>query len=468
MKSVVALLLASACGRFGFDAQKVAGDGAISDGDGADTGSAGSTFTPWWHSGPRLRARLLVGGGDPIFYGWHDTALASDCQPTLASDGVERCMPFRARVGPYFADAACTQSLAIVYKGTCGSDSYAFDDSAGSVTEYPIAGLFAGTVYQNVGGCTIASLPINTEAHIIGAAAQPTQFLASTYHRQQVGSFLHSFNDYADGATIDIGSLVLGNTSCAPQLTQLGPAPCTAGARRATLGYSDAMCTKPVLIWARTPYDPPTASELVVYPPQACDSAYTYYQTIANVTGPSYYIKHPGSCDMIPTPGNVVMYTATQMADPSPTGTIVKGPDRGRIGTFYWIGPDQVGIAVGNFDQQLGLPCLPFNASDGMLRCLPQAAVRETANENASCTGSIGNLAGECFGVPPLSGPTYSSCIDNGVRVRPLTASFASASLSYDGACTTIDLPNGIGYDATSLGSELPPSMFPALAEMIE
>lgn len=155
------LLVAAACGRFGFDAQRAASDSAISDGNGS--GSA-APFVPWGHSGPRIRARVLDGGGDPIFYGWHDSALATDCQPALASDGVERCMPFRDLAGTIFSDAGCTQPLAVVYHGTCGSDAYAYDDSSGMVVEYPIGGIYAGTVYANPGACAPTSLPPNAAA----------------------------------------------------------------------------------------------------------------------------------------------------------------------------------------------------------------------------------------------------------------------------------------------------------------
>jgi len=453
------LLALAACGRFGFDP---ASDGAIVDGPGIS-----STFVPPWHSGPRMRARLLEGGGDPIFYGWYDSTLVTDCQSAIASDGVERCMPFRARADVYYSDASCTQRLAAVYLGTCGHDAYAFLDSGG-VHEFPIGAAYTGPLYQDAGGCTSVSAPSTIAVHALGAEVPPTTFVASTYHHQTVGGFDHSFNDFSDGATIDIGLLSVNDVACSPTASQLGTVQCRAGVRRGVPAYSDAACTQPILVWNRTQYDPPSTDMLAVFPPQACDSTYALYTVVADVTAPQYYEKVAGTCAMLTTQSNTILYTVQPFADPSPLGTIVRGPNRGRIGTLYWVGPDNVAVPTANFDQQSGLPCIPFNATDGKLRCLPSAPTPALASEDATCTGQQQIIAGQCFGTPPVAGPTYTSCIDSGWPVRTLPTTFTSASLDFDGTCDAIALPGGIGYATGVTGNELDPTTFPALTEIIE
>jgi hypothetical protein len=460
VRRALVLIVLAACGRVGFDARTPPQDGAISDGDAAVT-----AYVPPWQSGSRLRARLLVGDGDPIFYGWHDTQLASDCQPAIAADGQERCLPFRARADTMFSDPACTQPLALVYKATCGHDTYAFAQTA-QTHEYPIGALYTGTAYSNQAGCTASAPPANTELHVIGGEALPSLFVASNYDQRMVGSFMHSFNVFADGASQDIGILNIPDGPCRPTATALGPSRCRANALQAQIAYTDASCTQQVLLWVRQVYDPPTASQLIVLTPDACNTSYQLYQTIAQVTPATYYQQTVAGCTGTTTASNTILYTATAISDPFPVGTVIRGPRRGRIGTLYWRGPDDVDVEVGKFDQDLGNPCVPFNGADGVLRCLPAAPSSETAYPNGTCAGTTTAVYASCFGATPVNGPTYTSCID-GWRVHGFATQYESASLDFDGTCTPLSLPGGTAVGAP-LGSELPPSMFPPLTEMVE
>jgi len=123
---------------------------------------------------------------------------------------------------------------------------------------------------------------------------------------------------------------------------------------------------------------------------------------------------------------------------------------------------------LGNFDQQTGLPCTPFNASDNTLRCLPSAESGTLANEDATCSGTAQVVLGECYGAAPVDGPSYTSCTDTGYKVHTLTTTVAAASSDFDGTCTPVDLPGGIGYQSGVVGGEISPTTFPALTETIE
>lgn len=62
--------------------------------------------------------------GSRQFLGWHDSVRGVDCAFTVAADGAWRCLPGGADASTVFADAACTQRLALVPKD-CAPPAYA-------------------------------------------------------------------------------------------------------------------------------------------------------------------------------------------------------------------------------------------------------------------------------------------------------------------------------------------------------
>src|SRR3954463_11488264 len=65
-----------------------------------------ATFVPNWKSGTRIRAITYsaLDGGDPHWFTWRDTQLDTDCDGSVAADGIERCLPLTANAGSYYAD----------------------------------------------------------------------------------------------------------------------------------------------------------------------------------------------------------------------------------------------------------------------------------------------------------------------------------------------------------------------------
>ncbi len=75
--------------------------------------------------GSRLQPVYLEGeDGSRQFMGWFDTARQVDCSFAVATDGAWRCLPAGADAGRFYADAACTQRLAIVPRA-CNPPAYA-------------------------------------------------------------------------------------------------------------------------------------------------------------------------------------------------------------------------------------------------------------------------------------------------------------------------------------------------------
>ena len=69
-------------------------------------------------SGAQLKPTYLEGtDGSRQLLGWHDTARDVDCSFATAADGTWRCLPGGAEAGRFFADATCSQPLALVPRG---------------------------------------------------------------------------------------------------------------------------------------------------------------------------------------------------------------------------------------------------------------------------------------------------------------------------------------------------------------
>src|SRR5678815_848015 len=67
-------------------------------------------------SGSRLRAVWQVADGTRRLVGWHDTQLDLDCDFAFYQHGRDhRCLPDVAQVFSYFADAACTEPVALAF-----------------------------------------------------------------------------------------------------------------------------------------------------------------------------------------------------------------------------------------------------------------------------------------------------------------------------------------------------------------
>ena len=60
---------------------------------------------------------------DPIFFGWRDTLLDTDCQSTTAADGADRCQPLHIRADQFYADAASGSLPADVFRTTTAVSS---------------------------------------------------------------------------------------------------------------------------------------------------------------------------------------------------------------------------------------------------------------------------------------------------------------------------------------------------------
>lgn len=468
MSSAARLLLLfplAAC-RWNFDARPA--PGAADDAVAADSDAEPPPpFVPYWTSGTRMRARLLVPveGGDPYWNGWRDTTLGMDCRGAIATDGNERCVAQTVRADVHYADAGCTQPLAWVLPATCGSATHAFVKNAmDQWRTFAIGALHTGAVYQNP-GCVLSSAPDAGTLHALGAEVAPAQLLAAEYRSVQVGAFERPIQGFPDGAGVEIGSLFTPMGGCIPAAHEIGPSPCFPNVRRTTPIYLDTSCTQPGFYWDRQSYDPTTIPDLLVFDPAACENSYKLYTVTADVTAPTYYRLTTGGCTAFTSGAIAKLYTATQITSTMPNGTIVVGPRRGRLGYLYWVGSDNEPLAVRYWDHDLQTPCIPINATDGKLRCLPEQLRRVSASRDGTCSAAPEQLTPACFPSTPVDGPDYSSCTDTWtVQTLPTLGTTASA---YGDTCNTLTLANGF-YDPAAPGAAIDPSIYAEMKEVIE
>src|SRR5947208_1305955 len=99
--------MCAGCGRLGFEPEAL----------GTDAVTFTPPVVPSFTNGTRLHAQIFSGPESASAaqqIGWHDTTLGTDCQPAVAADGVQRCLPTGATVGDVFGDAACSVALGLV------------------------------------------------------------------------------------------------------------------------------------------------------------------------------------------------------------------------------------------------------------------------------------------------------------------------------------------------------------------
>ncbi len=106
-----------------------------------------------------------------------DYVFGKDCSPTMASDGVLRCIPNPGSSSIYYADAACAQPV-VASHPPLGTWTAQWVD--GAVSVHQVTGYYVPTeLYWRAGpGCVSGPVPKGEYATL--AEILPTKFLAVT------------------------------------------------------------------------------------------------------------------------------------------------------------------------------------------------------------------------------------------------------------------------------------------------
>jgi len=162
-------------------------DATCAPGTGVFAGSVAAAGTA--ESGEQLKATYLEGAdGSRQFLAWHDTVRDVDCAFTMAADGTWRCLPGGAEAGRFFADAACTQPLALVPTG-CTPPAYATASTSvcgprSSTRVFALGERFTGpVVYWIAGGMCPAAPSIELtlrDVYVVGDELAASAFVQAT------------------------------------------------------------------------------------------------------------------------------------------------------------------------------------------------------------------------------------------------------------------------------------------------
>lgn len=143
--------------------------------------TAGARLTPVRFSDGRIRTQT------DVFY---DAELDTECQPTLLSDGTQRCLPSRTSGGTwtFYTDAGCQESIRLVlhYRSSCMSapvPSYAVDiHFSGCWRDHAVSSVeerYLGPIYRRSGAqCEL--LETEAEAYRAGEEVPLERFAPAT------------------------------------------------------------------------------------------------------------------------------------------------------------------------------------------------------------------------------------------------------------------------------------------------
>lgn len=432
-----------------------------------------ATFQPYWTSGTRFRARLWkpADDSDPIFAGWRDTLLDTDCELAKTTDGVERCLPITLRSYDAYADPQATQRVTSALGSVCGRNKYAHQYylSLGSrrYRLFPLTATYVGPVYSASGQFLGNTSDFPNEFFRVGAEEPPESFAMAQYAQVQVGAHIHEQYGFGDGSSIDTGVLVLPAGRCRPVG---GIRPGSSACRPIDAGdmpwvFRDAACTQPALLYEMAPPESPyrpRPDRVVLDDPSGCGSSLVVYDVGNIVSSGVYYENTNGTC----TEHRSIVYSLFEGTVNStyPMGMVAPSVRTGRLGHVMWTGPDGVAIPMRSFDQDLGVSCIASGAEDGVLRCLPYLSGPDVAGHlSPACDDEQQTRVATCELGPPFS---YAAVPTQSCGNRVAVHAFESPSTLYQASGMTC-APYPVQTYARS-GVIADPAMFPALQEIIE
>jgi hypothetical protein len=176
--------------------------GAGSGGDGSSildalTDPVGMATADPNQSGTRLKLTYYAGAdGSKQAAGLHDSMLNVDCSFETMGDGTLRCAPVyavSALISSYYADAACSQPLALTYAG-CSVPAYAASAESSSCPwqqthhVFAVSGPYSGASYYSgsPGSCSgpNPASAVSGSFYAPGAELPPSNFVQATIQQE--------------------------------------------------------------------------------------------------------------------------------------------------------------------------------------------------------------------------------------------------------------------------------------------
>ncbi len=459
----------------------VGGDGAQSQSD-ATTSDGGTTINPELveRGGMRLKLTTYVGDGVRVHGEIYDSELGFECRFYVAStDGVTRCLP-RPVSADVFADANCSQRLAIYHE--CETKPQYARVAASAVTcepqptkffpigvDVPSPTLF----YETQNGCQpYGPAAPDFRYAAVGPEVPPSTFVEVTSKSVHVAPNLDVlFYESADGLHALAGMRVPshggvscsfesaeGSMRCLPQGLAVGNMRGDFTSAQCTTELANSNCSTFAL-----------ARRFAT----SCPSQTRIYHVGDAYTGDAGggFRKASGSCvaQALPSLSFRVVgaeVPVTEFAEgvvvPSTATTRLRAdrlrlPDGSTVALF-------VGRTTAAFDTVKGTSCSQSVGPDGKLRCFPNSASSSEFLDDA-CTIPIARVWKGTCDVPKF----YKAVRGTGCSARraygPLLGKRATTTVyaraTENAPCTSRDVPE---YDVYDVGPELPETEWAELA----
>ena len=452
-----------------------------------------------WLSGQRLRARLREGGGTSIFLGWVDSELDTACEFLPDDSGVLHCMPITHDNSGAFADADCSERLALYYgSDLCPAPPDGVPEfvtltleprpqtCAGELARSGVwrrGAAYGGEVYfLSDLGCLLGGP--NDSAYELGEPVDAVTFVSAKLEEVPFDTGLAARRILAaDGAeqTIAVIDQTL-ETPCLGYLEDYVSAyddRCVAGHTELVTGqlpFSDAACTEVANVaplWEEPEGCPPRDRLLVFGEAVGCESSFEVREVGAVLPASIslYDTSGDGSCEL-ESPAEAYLEQGALIPPESLPRLASRFVGDGTLQARAWVDAEgAVMMLLGSqfHDAQADQDCALYEI-DGSLRCVAGRGDEGVYLDDA-CTEPVVPVYEGCTD-PPQTGVvirTTDNCavVGHAYAVGAAVPTPATLYTSVAGSpCTEATVNAAATYH--ELGDELPASTFPEVREFVE
>jgi hypothetical protein len=424
-----------------------------------------------FHSGQRLKARLLDGGdGARALEAWVDTALDTDCRFRTAADGVLRCLPETPEPTRHwteddiaYLDPACTEAVRLLTADAPLPAQVVGPPGVGAACDeddrpFPVFELgdrleARRSLYYLDSAChPLSAGDASTAVYTLGAEVPPSAFVSAEDHIEPIdGRVGVVVREAADGSQESVSAwdedgearceaLWVGGT-CFPRMVAWN------------VGYfGDDGCTRPAAYASgSTPGGSEDASCLptvaVAYTAEDVCGELSAFSVGAEIE--DGFLSGADGCQQDTLSAGHRYFSVTGEL---PAGALPR-LDEVRVGTGRLLAiHDGRGVvptsrATGWYDSTLYGACWPRDFCDGTTRCVPDLA-QPYQFADPACTEPVAYLGEPCGDVAPLALEDLDgdACISEGeLRSLGSVESFGTLWVKRGADCVA-DADGEIGY----------------------
>ena len=365
-----------------------------------------------YHSGSRLRARVLDVGDARSFVGFHDRTLNIDCSFRLATDGVVRCLP-DVPLERAYGDPACSTVVGQPQGAACSTSTPTY--AATSVGTFAQSSCNPGTptdTYYAIGAPVSSTvyLPPNCTPlafdHVFAVTpVAPSTFVGGSELLEPHGALGSRVVVGDDGSRLTVGAYdVAQGRACAPTDLHDGGAKRCLPLNVAKLRehFADAQCTQPVAELVNGCGAP----DLIVADEDFC-ALHTMFAVASTVALSIVYVQGPAGCIQSQVPGGDFYVPGQELAsDAFPALVdVAVGSGPVRVGAFGDVSGATLDFGTGSLvlagSQR---SCSPARDGKKILRCIDDAAatvIYNTRFSDAACTQPVAEPSLPCATTTP-------------------------------------------------------------------